>query len=384
MKRSLVVLFIVVMVALYASAFLLIQPQNDSTNKGNEKEPSKVLSLLTVVNNDVQVKSLEEESFKVIDKSTEVEVGDKVKTSPNGRAIIEGSEQTVIVDKNSEIIIENNNDKSTKIQLEIGALWMRITKVFGGEEEYQVRTSNAVATVRGTSFGVFYSNSSTVILVSEGVVSVSSLNTKTKEKTGDEFIAQKNQKATIYDNKEPVIESLTEKDKKLEFFQFNNTSDSSAGSGIGSQKPVPPTITNPPTSPPKTVCAQDAKQCPDGSYVSRVAPNCEFAECPKVIAQPDPELLLIDPNSIDISNNRPPNNIYFAIRGNNLNGVMQVLLDNIPIEFKILDSYSMECKIPEQIQAKMYDVSVISKQGKKLTISRAINLFIGNNVGGKP
>ncbi len=28
------------------------------------------------------------------------------------------------------------------------------------------------------------------------------------------------------------------------------------------------------------VCTQDAKQCPDGSYVGRVAPDCEFAECP--------------------------------------------------------------------------------------------------------
>ncbi|MBM4402634.1 MAG: hypothetical protein FJ044_05310, partial [Candidatus Cloacimonetes bacterium] len=29
-------------------------------------------------------------------------------------------------------------------------------------------------------------------------------------------------------------------------------------------------------------CAQDAKQCPDGSYVSRVPPNCSFAPCPEV------------------------------------------------------------------------------------------------------
>jgi len=27
-------------------------------------------------------------------------------------------------------------------------------------------------------------------------------------------------------------------------------------------------------------CQADAMQCPDGSYVSRVAPSCEFAECP--------------------------------------------------------------------------------------------------------
>lgn len=29
-----------------------------------------------------------------------------------------------------------------------------------------------------------------------------------------------------------------------------------------------------------TVCTQDAKLCPDGSYVSRVPPSCAFAPCP--------------------------------------------------------------------------------------------------------
>jgi hypothetical protein len=28
-------------------------------------------------------------------------------------------------------------------------------------------------------------------------------------------------------------------------------------------------------------CTMEAKLCPDGSYVGRIAPNCEFAECPK-------------------------------------------------------------------------------------------------------
>lgn len=30
----------------------------------------------------------------------------------------------------------------------------------------------------------------------------------------------------------------------------------------------------------QTVCTMDAKQCPDGSYVGRVGPRCEFALCP--------------------------------------------------------------------------------------------------------
>lgn len=31
-------------------------------------------------------------------------------------------------------------------------------------------------------------------------------------------------------------------------------------------------------------CTMDAKQCPDGSFVGRTGPNCEFAPCPIVTA----------------------------------------------------------------------------------------------------
>ncbi|MCL5409853.1 MAG: hypothetical protein M1607_03275 [Patescibacteria group bacterium] len=27
-------------------------------------------------------------------------------------------------------------------------------------------------------------------------------------------------------------------------------------------------------------CTQEAKQCPDGSFVGRTGPNCEFSPCP--------------------------------------------------------------------------------------------------------
>src|SRR5262245_52347908 len=30
---------------------------------------------------------------------------------------------------------------------------------------------------------------------------------------------------------------------------------------------------------PGQACTEEAKQCPDGSYVSRTGPNCEFAAC---------------------------------------------------------------------------------------------------------
>ncbi|MDO8514555.1 MAG: carboxypeptidase-like regulatory domain-containing protein [bacterium] len=37
------------------------------------------------------------------------------------------------------------------------------------------------------------------------------------------------------------------------------------------------------TPPGGQACTQEAKQCPDGSYVSRVAPSCEFAACPSTV-----------------------------------------------------------------------------------------------------
>ena len=36
-------------------------------------------------------------------------------------------------------------------------------------------------------------------------------------------------------------------------------------------------------------CTQEAKQCPDGSYVGRTGPNCEFAKCPGINPQPATE-----------------------------------------------------------------------------------------------
>lgn len=30
----------------------------------------------------------------------------------------------------------------------------------------------------------------------------------------------------------------------------------------------------------EVLCTQEAKACPDGSYVGRTGPNCEFSACP--------------------------------------------------------------------------------------------------------
>lgn len=39
-------------------------------------------------------------------------------------------------------------------------------------------------------------------------------------------------------------------------------------------------VQTPQPQPGPVACTDDAKQCPDGSYVNRVAPSCDFAACP--------------------------------------------------------------------------------------------------------
>jgi hypothetical protein len=36
-----------------------------------------------------------------------------------------------------------------------------------------------------------------------------------------------------------------------------------------------------PNEPKPAFCTADAKLCPDGSYVGRIAPSCDFAPCPE-------------------------------------------------------------------------------------------------------
>lgn len=48
-------------------------------------------------------------------------------------------------------------------------------------------------------------------------------------------------------------------------------------------------------------CAQDAKQCPDGSFVSRVAPSCAFAACPVVTEVKTPDAVQSETKVFNVS-----------------------------------------------------------------------------------
>lgn len=70
---------------------------------------------------------------------------------------------------------------SVKISLISGRLWSKVIAIVSPDSVWQVKTSSAVATVRGTAFGVEYRKGASRFLGSEHAVKVAVLDPKTKE-----------------------------------------------------------------------------------------------------------------------------------------------------------------------------------------------------------
>ncbi|MEI7513262.1 MAG: IPT/TIG domain-containing protein [bacterium] len=86
-------------------------------------------------------------------------------------------------------------------------------------------------------------------------------------------------------------------------------------------------------------CTEEAKQCPDGSFVGRTGPNCEFV-CPEVVTSTGTSTATsTDPVINSISPNSGPIGTIVEIKGNNLNGFegdMDAIIENSKGETAVL------------------------------------------------
>ena len=186
--------------------------------------------------------------FIEIKDQTKTSVGSKIKTGSSGRALIESSSlHQTLVDYNSEITVsdDSKDEKKTKIALVGGAVWARLSKVFDGGEYYEIKTGNAVATVRGTSFGVWYRNNFTTVIVTEGSILLSSIDSKTGEVVkGTETVVEAGKKASVDETGRIFLSSITSTDKKEPWYIYNNQNEKNT-------TPATPVQTNPtPVTPP--------------------------------------------------------------------------------------------------------------------------------------
>lgn len=121
------------------------------------------------------------DTWEPISGSAEVRSGDHIRTGEDGGAQIRWGDRGVTrLDPNSEVTVDTVEggdallSASLKLHLESGRIWNRMLKVLDLDGGMSVETSDVVATVRGTAFGVGKKDDSTEIAVTESVVSVPS------------------------------------------------------------------------------------------------------------------------------------------------------------------------------------------------------------------
>ncbi len=106
--------------------------------------------------------------------------GDVIETSRRTRVELTLVDQSVLrlgplsrVELDAAAFGQGADDRKVSAKLRVGNVWASVTKSLGGEARFEVRTDNAVAGVRGTTFRVDASkDKSCVVKVYSGTVAV--------------------------------------------------------------------------------------------------------------------------------------------------------------------------------------------------------------------
>ena len=135
---------------------------------------------LTIIGGDVQV-SRQGAPFASATDGAVLSPGDIIRTGADSRAVLtyfEGS--TVSIEPSSELAIDQahataEGDTVVVMTQNLGRTWHVVTKLITGGSKYEVRTTAATATVRGTAFEVGVvrqadGQTTTAIVTTEGVV----------------------------------------------------------------------------------------------------------------------------------------------------------------------------------------------------------------------
>jgi len=106
--------------------------------------------------------------------------GDQVETQRRTRVELKLTDASVLrlgplskVDLDAAAFGKSADDRKVSAKLRVGNVWASVTKALGGEARFEVKTENAVAGVRGTTFRVDASqDKSVVVRVYSGTVAV--------------------------------------------------------------------------------------------------------------------------------------------------------------------------------------------------------------------
>ncbi len=172
-------------------------------------------AILASVTGDVQVQR--NQIWSAAKTDDKVSQDDIIKTGNNASAtVLFGSGSLMRVDANSQITLSNYSKDGDnwiiKINQIVGRTWNRVQKLVGASI-YEVNTPTAVATVRGTAFGIDTNASGSAVTVDEGTVSAKLVDTKSPErKIISEIKIEKHEQVEITRQKvEEIKQAIEEK-----------------------------------------------------------------------------------------------------------------------------------------------------------------------------
>ena len=209
--------------------------------------------ILTTIRSEVTALRGTDRVAASVEASTTLSDSDSVRTGAMGRALLEDEDFKTVIDHDSELSIADVALAQAKLDLNSGSVWLRVEKVFGKGEGVEVNTPNAVAAVRGTSFGVSYANGTTTLIVTTGTVAFSS-----HVNPDMEIPVSAGHKAIIGPDGKIKVFLLSPIDKITEWFRYNNPDANSNDKpkDTSSPNPVSPvTVTTSTTTTTSTVQA---------------------------------------------------------------------------------------------------------------------------------
>jgi hypothetical protein len=210
--------------AVYENKIATTQNSPEPSAEAQTQETASPPIIIEVYTPHVFIKTPDQTDFEEITSSKNVPAGTIVKTDSVGRAqAIYPNHSVTRLDHNSEFKIEdfNQNPFKAEVKLSKGKIWSRVAKLLG-QETYETKSQNLVASIRGTSFGHnIMENGQDTIMVTEGKVNGDCI----KIEQGSDVAT--GQKASYPCSQGGPIsqKNMTNTEKKDEWYLFNQAED---------------------------------------------------------------------------------------------------------------------------------------------------------------
>lgn len=345
-----------------------------------------------------------------ISGETRVPAGGRIKTFTASRARIRFPDDSeAYIDEETEIIllsIKKEKSASVSVRLTGGRIFSRIKRLFSGSR-YEVRTSNALAAVRGTGFDVRFRGGKTDVMTLEDEVEVTALDPETQEPVeGVPPALVKERTSVTLDEADPPTPAKPMETKEVaakdiqtdQWLMFNIKTaikgagplpevpgleiDGQANEPAPSPTPEPAPEPQNPAPAPQPSPRAEPTPAPEPSSTPRPtptpAPTVSAATVQTPTPAPSPEPSPVTPR-LSITQVSPETadsrfaDFPFRIFGTGFKTGARAFIGTVPLKNAlVISSAEIQALIPKGTPPSSYDVLVINPDGKRAILGGGI------------